>query len=540
MNLKDKIKQKILGFLGLQHLSQNPNDERLTYISNDEAIKQDELKANRVWYIGSGDELLNYYTQKQVIGFNDNPIYNRNKRNYFWSLSAEECDIKRIHSGIPNAIVTTLSNAIGVPSIECEGWEEIAKENDFNNKLVQQARPLTMVEGYGAWKVNFNKDISPYPLWEFYEGEFVEFIVKQGILIGIIFKSYYKDAKDKDYVLLETRYRKNGSSYIEYNLYRLLKGNTIEEVDVHYLPELADIPTEPVVIPNFNRILAVPNRYLYDPMNPKYGRSIYSGKLDLFDMLDEIISQASQTNRVSTPVEYYSPDVLERGPNGMKGAPRLYNRQFVSKESIPDGEGNVNNDIQTTQPDLNFEKYGGLAKDVLDYIFTGMISPSTLGIDVAKKDNAEAQREKEKITLLMRNSIISNETITNREIVDLSIRLKAYMETGLIPLEELNINIKYTEFANPSFENQIQILGSAWSSGEISTERYVDLLWGDKLSEEDKAKEIMWLDNNRKDMSGLLGEQDVDAETAFDSGDEFETIEEGADNTKTEDNRRVL
>ena len=34
------------------------------------------------------------------------------------------------------------------------------------------------------------------------------------------------------------------------------------------------------------------------------------------------------------------------------------------------------------------------------------MSPSTLGIDVKKLDNAEAQREKEKATLYSRNNIV--------------------------------------------------------------------------------------------------------------------------------------
>lgn len=505
MTIKDWIKNKVLKFLGLEKISASPNDVRLTFISDDEKVKIDEIRANRVWYIGNGDELLNFYTQKQAIGFNDNPIYNRNKRNYFWSLSAEECNIKRIHSGIPYAIVSTLSNAIGLPQIdEPTGlWDKIAEENDFNTKLIQQARTLTAVEGYGAWKPNFNKTLSSYPLWEFYEAENVEYIVKCGLIVGVIFKSYYKKNKD-NYVLLETRYRAKGNSYVEYNLFKVKKSDDLEEVAYNEVPELSGL--ENLVIPGYNELLAVPSRYFYDPLNAKYGRSIYAGKLDLFDMLDEVLSQASQTNRVSTPVEYYSPDVLERGKNGAIGVPNLYNRQFIQKAGIPDGEGNLNNDIVTTQPDLNFDKYGGLAKDILDYILTGILSPATMGIDIAKKDNADAQREKEKVTIMTRNNIISQETVILRKVVQISLDLKEYMDTGKISLIDRQVNVKYNEFANPSFENELQVLGSAWANGEISTEKYVDLLWADKLTDEEKAAEVQWLDSNKQsDMEGALG-----------------------------------
>lgn len=502
MKISEWIRTKLLQFLKIEKLSNNPDDERLTFINDDEAVKMFEVRANKMWFVGSGDELLNFYTQARVNELPNNPIYNRNKRHYFWEESVDECDIKRIHSGIPNAIVTTLTNVIGYPKIKAEGWDKIECENDFCTKLTQQARPLTLVCGWGAWKVNFNTTLSKYPLWEYYDAEDVEYIIKQGLIIGIIYKNYYKKNKT-NYLLLETRYRENGNSYIEFNLFRNGKNNDITPCDLSELDELAGLENQ--VIEGLNKILGVPSRYFYDSLNAKYGKSIYNGKLDLFDMLDEIWSQASQTNRVSTPVEYYSPDVLEHTANGKPMMPQLYNRQFMQKAGVPDGEGNMSNDIITTQPDLNFDKYGGLAKDVLDYILTGVLSPATMGIDVAKKDNADAQREKEKVTIMTRNNIISAETKMLRDIVNLSLMLKEYMETGKITLQEYDVNINYNEFANPSLENEIQVLGSAWSNGQLSTERYVDLLWSDKLSDEDKLKEMQWLDDNRQQENNMMG-----------------------------------
>ena len=76
--------------------------------------------------------------------------------------------------------------------------------------------------------------------------------------------------------------------------------------------------------------------------------------------------------------------------------------------------------------------------------------------------------------------------------------LTQFINTQEIDLKEYDINIKYNEFANPSFENQLRVLGSAWSNGELSTEKYVELLWTDKISDEDKQKEIEWLEENKK------------------------------------------
>ena len=73
-----------------------------------------------------------------------------------------------------------------------------------------------------------------------------------------------------------------------------------------------------------------------------------------------------------------------------------------------------------------------------------------------------------------------------------------YIATGIIEDKDYDIGIKYDEFANPSFESEVQILGPAWSNGQISTERYVSLLWAGKLSEEEMKQEIAWLDENKQ------------------------------------------
>ena len=46
------------------------------------------------------------------------------------------------------------------------------------------------------------------------------------------------------------------------------------------------------------------------------------------------------------------------------------------------------------------------------------------------------------------------------------------------------------EYANPSFEAQVETLGKAASSNLMSTETQVDELWGDTKDDEWKAKEV--------------------------------------------------
>lgn len=512
MNIADFLREKILKFLKIQKTS-DPYAERLTFIQNDKNVNKLRCRENKAWYYGDSDELLNFYLNKETYENAEDPIYFRNKKEYFWGIATGEGAIKRVHSGIPNAIVTTLVNAIGTPKItsdtEQQRIDDILDANSFDILLNQQQMPLTMVCGWGAFKLCFDTKISKKPMIQFYEAEDVDFVYKNNNLIGMVFRDYY-EYKDKNYILFETRRKENGNSIIEFNLFLYDGKEDIVECELSTIPELADYKN--LIIPNLDEVLAVPCKFFYDLHNKNYGRSIYDGKIDLFDDLDQDLSQASQTSRVSTPVEYYPVDLLERdGRTGEPRMPSVYNRQFIKKEGLPNGDGSTNGEIQTTQPNLNFEQYSLHAKSILDYILTGLLSPATLGIDVAKKDNAEAQREKEKVTIMTRNNIIASETRILKKLIKLALYLQDYIDTGVIDLEaHTDISVTFNEFANPSFENQLETLGKAWSDGLISTDKYLELLWGDKLSDEEIAKEREYLEQNKQQDDLQLGDMEQD------------------------------
>ena len=197
MNLFEFIKQKIFKRTGLKKLPGTPNNNRLTFISDDEAIRIENIRSYKVWYYGDSSELLNYYTNQQAYGWLSNPIYNRNKVNMFWGKSSEECQIKRIHCGIPKAIIDTITNVVGKPTIETDDFKIInaLDKNDFMYKLVNQIRTMTLVEGDSCIKLNINPDLANFPLIEYYGAEDWEPIYKSGILLGIIFKTYYKEVE---------------------------------------------------------------------------------------------------------------------------------------------------------------------------------------------------------------------------------------------------------------------------------------------------------------------------------------------------------
>ena len=504
MDLIQAISNLVFRGKGLHELPSDPYDERYTFIMNPEDLSARKVKENRIWYIGDANELLNYYRNQRIYGNAEEPIYNGNRRQYFWSISTNETHIKRVHSGVPRALITALTNVIGVPNITVNGQEipKLLEAIDFQDLIMQRALPLTMAEGWGAFKIIIdpNTKLFKHPIVKYYEAGSVKFIVRNGKKIGCIFKDFYQ-LKEKNYMLVDVRRLDDeGNSCIEYKLYRLERDNNTTEVPLATIPELATLTD--IKIPQYRHMLAVPCVFMNDPDNPDYGRSFYEGKIDLFDDLDQSLSQRSQTCRVSTPVEYYPVDLLEKSKSGRAVMPSVYNRQFIAKPGIPNGDGSVDAKIDTSQPMLNFEQYDREQLSLVNMIMFGLISPATMGINVSKTDSGSSQREKEKTTIMTRNAIMSANIPIIRELVQIVVDFDDYINKGVLPNEDREISVKFNEFANPSFESLSKVLYPMWVSGAISTRMYVNKLYGSSLAEEDKESEIKALDDLRNAESG--------------------------------------
>lgn len=520
----DFIKRRIKS---TQKLTENPNSDRLTFINDDEKIRIYRTKIGKVWLVGNSSELLNFFTQEQSIGYANNPVYNRNNRNTFWGKSTVECNIHRIHSRVPAAIIQMMNNIMGKAEIkENTGlWEEIAKRNRFDKKLYERARPLSWAEGYGAWKVNANKEYSDYPMIEYYEAENVDYVLIGDVIVGVMYKSFYKDKHNKDYVLIETRFVKDKNSYITYELFKLDKNNDLQEVPLETIENLAYLKDKETVIPGLNRILGVPVKYIESILYPGYGESLLTDYSDLFDMIDEAYSQLGQTNRVSTPITWVNPEVMRRGPNGGIGYENLYNRQLMMKEGIPDGEGFQNQDIVTDQPQLNFEQYIRLIEFAVNSCLTGRISPASMGIDIAKKDNALAQREKEKVTIETRNAFIDTEKQTLTELVEICLMMKEWMDTGTITLDkDYDVSVEYEDYGAPTLEDKRRQLLDMLTRGAVSPKKFVEDYYGDDISEEEKQSEIEYI-TEQQETKDLFDETGIEQPTDTAIGSEEETAE---------------
>lgn len=485
--------------------------------------KQEEYA---IWYSGDSNALLEYY-----ISAKGNQLANkeefRNSNDYFWATVGNEPEVKCTHSGFPKIIIDTLVSVLGIPEItssteikneegELETVDDeitndriikIIEDNDFYNVLVQEQAPYTMVVGDGAFFINIDRGLSDYPIIEFIDGRNIEFERKANRIISITARKYYRH-KNKGYMLTDKRSTKltttkNGKkkrvSTIEYHLYELDGIDTDEvkrEVEIDIIPQtkgLKDWVDNDYCFYGIDKMLAVPCVFRYNK-NTKRGESFFAGKLDLFDDLDQSKSQKSNVTKLSTPVDYIPEELIDYDDDGNPMTPNRYDRRYLVVKGDRNSVGQNTNQVITTQPDLNFEQYTNQELDILSDALMGLMSPSTLGIDVAKKDNADAQREKEKITLITRDFLIDSESTILKTLFKLVLQVHDYMLDPEGEIGEYDITINYPDYANPSFESKLIALMPAFVSGAMSAKQFVNELWGESLSEEEKEEEIAILE----------------------------------------------
>ena len=464
--LNENIKKGIRSWLNI--LPANPYNIQINEMMDFEghAIR------NRIWYRGDGNELEQFYQQSREYA---------DKHKFWASRSTPGMDIRKIHTGLPGLIVRTLSFVVlpDMNDFEFESpaqeqiWKEIEKDNNFHKKM-ENALKETLFIGDGAFKVTIDTDISDYPILEWYPGDRVEFVYQRDRIREIVFKTPYQE-KGRTYVLNE-RY---GYGYILNELYQGEK--LVDITAIKATENLTDVAFDDTVI------LAVPLMIYESAKYEGRGGSIFDGKIDSYDSLDETWSQWMDALRAGRAKTYIPECLVPHNPEtGELISPNPFdNRYFAADGDMREGQ---KNQVVTEQPTIPHESYLASYVTALNLCLQGVISPSTLGIDVKKLDNAEAQREKEKTTLYTRNAIIEALQETLPEVVSICINANNILHSQ--KTEKIEVNIPFGEYANPSFESQVETVAKAKQSGIMSIERCVEELYGDTLDEHCKEEEI--------------------------------------------------
>jgi hypothetical protein len=514
-----RFKESFRNWLGVSTTAQvAPPDSLRMKTNGNEALNEFMM-----WYHGDATRLAEYYST--YIGA-DNA-----KSRYFYAVSRYE-DNKKSHSGLPKAIVDTLCNTTGIPTLEIDKTalstledeterktleaqteergallQDIAKFNDLSELIKQEARARTLVVGGGCFIVSDLRSVDEslvMPIIEYVDERECEILTVGNIFKGVIrFVKYVHDETREKFTLSEKRtYNK-----IENSLWNDTKN---AQASLSDLPETKHL--EPVQTLTIDMIPAVPLRYKKGYRS--YGNSIFDGKLDMFDDLDQTISQIAELVRKGSPVTYIDASYIEtKMVNGKNVAltPKAFNRNVITVASSKNQE--AKREIRTEQPSLNIVPIIDVMTAQKIAILEGILSPSSLGIEVQRNNNAEAMREKEKVTMVTRDDIIDNEKAAIEKLMKLAMRVDDVMNGR--KTQEDDIAVDYPEYASPTFEQTTATLLPLWMADAISPEQFAKMLHTDTLTEADLQKEIAYLTEKKKS-------------PALDVGDIFPDNEDGA------------
>ena len=476
---KSMLTKAAIKYLNVQPASQSSINiqEAYTYETN--------LIRNKLWYRGEAYELEQFFKN-----ISSDPV---NKARFWSAVPSENLSIRKIHSGLPAMIVDRLSDIIvaDIDSIELENeednniWEEIRQDNKFD-EMIGDVISKVLVSGDGAFKISIDKEISQYPILEFFDGSMVEYETNRGRLKEIKFITYYNKSNYKRYKLVEIY----GKGYVKYKLYDE-KDNEVQLSVIEETANLVDVAF------NSDFIMALPLIFFKSVKFEGRGKSLLDNKSDSFDALDEVISQWIDAIRDGRVQKYIPEDLIPRNPNtGELLKPNSFDNKFIAVgTSLSE---NANNQIDMKQADINYLAYVESYANAVDMCLQGIISPSTLGIDLKKTDNAEAQREKEKTTLYTRNKIVDILTEVIPHLVEIMLKTNDVLNKKTPG--EYEAAITFGEYASPSFDTVVEIVGKAKSYGIMSIEKAIDELYGDTMTDEEKAIEIQRV----KEQNGIV------------------------------------
>lgn len=492
MTIKDRIRQKLRNFLWIEKAQAHDIRVQELYDFESNAFR------NRMWVRGDPYELSQFFKNTG----SGNPM--------FWS-SVPLTRIRKIHTGLPGMMVDVMTsivcrdfNGMDLDKRETD-WETISGDNDFD-RLLHEAVDETITVGDGAFKISNDPKLSSYPIIEFFPGDRIDFKYNRGRLQEIIFRTVYHKSS-KRYIL----YEHYGWGYIKYVLREAVSGDpvsldTLEETanlqDVGFFGYKEDADGNPVN--KVHVMLAVPLQFRNSSKWKGRGESLIDKKETLFDALDEIVSQWPAAVRAARPTKYI-PKMLapRKADTGEIIPPNDFDNAYIAiGNSNKEGE---KNEIKVVQPEIPSSSYLESYVTYLDLCLQGFMSPSTLGIDTKKLDNAEAQREKEKTTLYTRNMIIEALQKALPKLVNVTLQAYDAFTEKSMP-DEVKATVKFGEYASPSFEALIETLSKAKASNLMSIESLVDELYGDSKDEDWKAEEVERLKNEL----GIAGKEPED------------------------------
>ncbi len=484
MGLMDKIKTAMRTWLAIE-----PGTDRGAITIEQPLSFDAHVLQNRIWYRGDASEIESFFQQTagDSVG-----------RSRFWA-STPALPIRKIHVDVASQMVDRLAGIVAgdfdgfeIKDAEIEKlWEEIAEDNRWP-RLANDSIAEALCTGDGAYKISIDPELSKLPIIEFYGADRVTPVFKRGRLQEIVFHSLYS-ARSQKY-RLDEHY---GPGYIRSKLYIINQSGNDREASLTDVPETAGIQPE---ITFQGGMLAVLVQFFDSPLWPDRGASILATKSDAFDALDEVVSEWWDDYRKGRVKQFLPESMFPRDPDtGRVRRPSGFDDMYVLTKELMNEDGKIV--MQTYSPDMRSEQYMSGYGQALDMALMGVISPSTLGIDLKKTDNAEAQREKEKATLWTRAKIVDALTEAWPKLIQAVVTAADNM-AGRSP-RKVEATVTFGEYASPGFDAQLQSMGVAAQWNLLSIEQTIEELYGDTKDDAWKAQEVLRIKELRGVMSTM-------------------------------------
>ena len=444
-----------------------PARERSIIIREPMTFRENVLR-NKLWYRGDPAELEQFFRQTAATGA---------ERARFWA-SVPQGRVRKMHSGLVGTVVDRYRDIVasdlqGV-SIRCddggvaERWEALAAGCGFDG-LVGDAVAGALSAGDGAFKITIDER-GRRPVVSFCEADRVDFVRRGRTVTEVRFHTTLEDGGEA--FRLEERY---GPGYVRCRLFDEHGGQT-------ELRRLAETSSLGDVTFDEGVTLAVPFVIFDSSRFPGRGKALFEDKTDAVDALDEVLSQWLDAVRMGRVKRYIPEDMLPRDMDtGELLASNPFDNDFIAVGSSRT-EG-VADKIEVSQPDISYEAY------VSSYMaFLELALPATLGVDLKKTDNAEAQREKEKITLFVRGRIVDTLCGVLPRLVEAILQADDLMHGEAAGTYD--VSVRFGEYASPGFDSTVETVVKATQGGVMSIEQAVEELYGDTWTEDEKAEEV--------------------------------------------------
>ena len=495
--------------------AESPTEEAKRVFVNDldDIIRQKVVEA-KTWYEGDSDELANLYRVDRMFEYPTEPYYWKNRRNFFWAVAVGENEYKLTHSGFARDMVDTIVSICGTPVVKCaderdrEKLERILDENGFWGTYRKIQMPMTLVCGWGAYKIDWKPQIcGNVPVLTYHDALEVRFHKSGPMTVGMTYLYWYKDADGTRYLLAETRAKAGrGKTYkVIYNTFKVVNDQEISPCDgipgIKHPRGWHDMPVP----------FGAPCSFYADNLHGYEGRSIYAGKIDLLDSLDQAVSQQGQADRRSGPIDVFDLDYCERDPKTkMPRLPKTFERKFIGVRGrmSADGSGTGRLPVQTTQPSMNIDMYTQEIESLKRMIIAGHLSPATMGIDVDRREGSDTLHERNKETVFTRNHLIREEAAVLKDLFTQTLMAAEFLETGAITKTDYGVSVEFDELSDVSFEGKIEALSTAYVNGAMSPEMFVDRLYGKSVSDEVREREIAYLKESRAEKRQGLEESE--------------------------------